>query len=70
MLEVQIRCKAFHSSRGADRVVLRDIVFSAVAGEVLALLGPSGIGKSTALRIILGVDRQRPRQRHPPRHAQ
>jgi ABC-type nitrate/sulfonate/bicarbonate transport system ATPase subunit len=69
MLEVQIRSKEFRSSRGPARSVLRDIGFTAVAGEVaggvpgdmagevLALLGPSGIGKSTALRIILGLDR-------------
>jgi ABC-type nitrate/sulfonate/bicarbonate transport system ATPase subunit len=57
MLEVKIRAKDFHSSRGVTRPILRDVAFGAAAGEVLALLGPSGIGKSTILRITLGLDR-------------
>jgi NitT/TauT family transport system ATP-binding protein len=57
MLEVTIRSKDFLPARGAARPVLRDIAFQSGTGEVLALLGPSGIGKSTALRIILGLDR-------------
>jgi NitT/TauT family transport system ATP-binding protein len=39
------------------RQVLRDIAFTAQPGEVLALVGRSGIGKSTILRIALGLDR-------------
>jgi NitT/TauT family transport system ATP-binding protein len=57
MLEVSIAAKAFRSSRGAARLILRDVVFSAARGEMLVLLGPSGIGKSTILRIVLGLDR-------------
>jgi sulfonate transport system ATP-binding protein len=57
MLEVTIRSKDFLPPRGAARPVLRDIAFGSGTGQVLALLGPSGIGKSTALRIILGLDR-------------
>jgi ABC-type nitrate/sulfonate/bicarbonate transport system ATPase subunit len=57
MLEVNIASKAFRSSRGAARLVLRDVVFSAAQGEMLVLLGPSGVGKSTILRIVLGLDR-------------
>jgi ABC-type nitrate/sulfonate/bicarbonate transport system ATPase subunit len=57
MLEVTITTKAFRSSRVAARPVLRDVAFSAAKGEMLVLLGPSGIGKSTILRIVLGLDR-------------
>jgi ABC-type nitrate/sulfonate/bicarbonate transport system ATPase subunit len=57
MLEVKIRAKEFRSSRGDTRQILRDVAFAAAPGEVLALLGPSGIGKSTILRITLGLDR-------------
>jgi ABC-type nitrate/sulfonate/bicarbonate transport system ATPase subunit len=57
MLDVKIRAKDFRSSRGVARPVLRDVAFAAAPGEVLALLGPSGIGKSTILRITLGLDR-------------
>jgi ABC-type nitrate/sulfonate/bicarbonate transport system ATPase subunit len=56
VLDVRIRSKAFASPRGVAREVLRDITFTAVAGEILVLLGPSGIGKSTILRIALGLD--------------
>lgn len=37
--------------------VLRDISLDAHRGEVVALLGANGSGKSTALRIIAGLDR-------------
>lgn len=57
MLEVQILSKTFRGSRGPPRQILRDVAFSATQGEVLALLGPSGIGKSTILRIVLGLER-------------
>jgi ABC-type nitrate/sulfonate/bicarbonate transport system ATPase subunit len=56
VLDVRIRSKAFPASRGLAREVLRDVAFSAAAGEILVLLGPSGIGKSTILRITLGLD--------------
>ncbi len=56
MLDVAIMAKAFRSTRGAPRLILSDIAFSASAGELLVLLGPSGIGKSTILRIILGLE--------------
>ena len=39
------------------RAVLGDIAFEAGPGEVLALLGPSGTGKTTTLRIATGLDR-------------
>jgi sulfonate transport system ATP-binding protein len=50
-LAVAIRDKCF-----GGRPVLRDLVFQVARGEVLALRGPSGVGKSTALRIIAGLD--------------
>ncbi len=51
MIQVDIASKSF----GADEV-LRDVRFKVEAGEVLAILGPSGIGKSTLLRIAAGID--------------
>ncbi|MDD7971063.1 ABC transporter ATP-binding protein [Roseinatronobacter alkalisoli] len=50
-LQVAIREKRF----GAVPV-LRDLVFQVAHGEVLAVLGPSGVGKSTLLRIVAGLD--------------
>lgn len=53
MIKVQVSSKSF----GPDEI-LRDITFKMKRGERLALLGPSGIGKSTLLRIISGLDTQ------------
>jgi phospholipid/cholesterol/gamma-HCH transport system ATP-binding protein len=36
-----------------DNVVLRDLSFQVREGEALAIVGPSGVGKSTILKIIL-----------------
>jgi osmoprotectant transport system ATP-binding protein len=40
-----------HARRG-DRDVLRDVTFNVDAGETLALVGRSGVGKSTVLKLI------------------
>lgn len=41
---------------GADRPVLRGISFRLRPGEVLGILGPSAAGKSTLLRLIMGLE--------------
>ncbi|PDT79748.1 ABC transporter ATP-binding protein [Sinorhizobium sp. BJ1] len=51
MIKVDVRRKAF-----GDEEILRDIHFEMEVGETLAILGPSGIGKSTLLRLIAGID--------------
>ena len=51
VLDVVVRRKAF----GAHEV-LRNLGFTLAAGETLAILGPSGIGKSTLLRIVAELD--------------
>jgi len=40
---------------GAERPVLRGVSFSLQAGEALGVVGPSASGKSTLLRLALGV---------------
>ena len=42
-----------------DVQVVRDIEFSVVGGQVLALLGASGCGKTTTLRMIAGLEHVR-----------
>ena len=42
--------------RGDAVPVLGPVAFEAAPGEVLAIFGPSGTGKSTLLRIVLGLD--------------
>ena len=38
-----------------DRPVLHDISFSVEKGEFLSILGPTGVGKSTLFRCVLGL---------------
>lgn len=56
MLDLCIDHKIFDSPKGARKEILRHVEFSIRPGEVVGLLGPSGIGKSTMLRIVLGLD--------------
>ncbi|QFT99163.1 Aliphatic sulfonates import ATP-binding protein SsuB [Roseovarius sp. THAF8] len=51
MITVSITEKRF----GTDRV-LGPISFEIAQGETVALVGPSGIGKSTLLRLVAGID--------------
>lgn len=41
--------------RFGDRLVLVDAALHVDTGEVVAVLGPSGVGKSTLLRVIAGL---------------
>jgi sulfonate transport system ATP-binding protein len=52
LLSVCVRAKRF----GAEEV-LREIDFELAAGECVALVGASGCGKSSLLRILAGLDR-------------
>ena len=63
--------------RFGDFVALDDVSVSIPTGQLTALLGPSGGGKSTLLRIIAGLedadagtDRDRGRRRHRPAAAE
>lgn len=51
MIRVDIRRKAF-----GETEILRNIFFTVAPGETVAVLGPSGIGKSTLLNLIAGID--------------
>ncbi|WP_306259560.1 ABC transporter ATP-binding protein [Pararhizobium sp. IMCC21322] len=51
MIKVNIASKNFGKT-----AVLRDIQFEVATGETVAIVGRSGIGKSTLLRLIAGTD--------------
>lgn len=51
MIEVDIRSKSFGRTE-----VLGAVRFTVRPGETVAILGPSGIGKSTLLRAVAGLD--------------
>jgi ABC-type nitrate/sulfonate/bicarbonate transport system ATPase subunit len=51
-MEIDISSKSF-----AGKPVLGPIRLTVSAGERVAILGPSGIGKTTFLRIVAGLDR-------------
>ena len=53
--EVSIQHAAFSYQNGEP--VLRDACFAAAPGELVALTGPSGEGKTTMLRLLLGLIR-------------
>lgn len=51
MISVRIQGKSFGGA-----AVLGPISFEIAKGETLAITGPSGVGKSTLLRIVAGID--------------
>jgi NitT/TauT family transport system ATP-binding protein len=55
-IEVEIRSKAFRAPTGEPMAVLDHIAFTLRPREVLAVFGPSGVGKTTLLRIVAGLD--------------
>jgi polar amino acid transport system ATP-binding protein len=50
-----LRVESIHVSRGG-RAVVREVTFEAARGELVALMGPSGAGKTTILRAVAGLE--------------
>ena len=56
MIEVKKLTKSFPMAGGALSI-LKGVSFSIQKGEMLAIVGPSGVGKSTLLGLLGGLDR-------------
>ena len=55
MLILSSVSKTYHGN--CDRTVLRAIDFELGTGEYVSIMGESGVGKSTLLNLIAGLDR-------------
>jgi putative ABC transport system ATP-binding protein len=55
LLRIESLAKTYHGLR--ERRVLRDVSLALDAGEYVAVMGESGIGKSTLLNLVAGLDR-------------
>ncbi|MBN9528298.1 MAG: nitrate/sulfonate/bicarbonate ABC transporter ATP-binding protein [Alphaproteobacteria bacterium] len=57
LLELRSVRQAFRKAGGGEHVVLDDVDLTLREGEIVGLLGRSGSGKSTMLRIVAGLAR-------------
>ena len=56
-LDVQGLCIAARNGAGAEFDIVHDVSFSAAPGEVVALIGEPGSGKTTTALALLGYAR-------------
>ncbi len=54
---VELRAVAKSFAGPAPRRIFTDLAFSVAAGEYVAIVGASGVGKSTLLNVVAGLER-------------
>ncbi len=57
IIETTALRKEFHGRRGGRRVAVDDLHLAVPAGGVHGFLGPNGSGKTTTIRMLLGLAR-------------
>jgi ABC-2 type transport system ATP-binding protein len=57
VIETHALRKVFHTRKGQPRVAVRDLDLAVPAGGVHGFLGPNGSGKTTTIRMLLGLAR-------------
>jgi NitT/TauT family transport system ATP-binding protein len=57
VVSVQNICKSFKQNDGSALTVLEDVSFNIGQNETVAVIGHSGCGKTTLLRVICGFER-------------
>ncbi len=53
-MEKILECRNLHKSLGGKHI-LKDISFDIYPGDILAFIGPNGSGKTTTIKLILGL---------------
>ena len=48
---------SYEQSSHEENLILKDITFEVAPGNILVVQGESGVGKSTLLKIIAGIDK-------------
>lgn len=51
VIHIKNLCKGY-----GDRTLIKDLNLNMVAGEFLGIVGPNGVGKTTLLRMLLGLE--------------
>ncbi|QSN64933.1 MULTISPECIES: ABC transporter ATP-binding protein [unclassified Caballeronia] len=56
MTRPALECRRLHKTYGPGRTILAGLDFTLGASEFIAIMGDSGVGKSTLLNLIAGLD--------------